>query len=216
MGPWMRALMRVVLVTAGCIAVMSGSELVMEGHPPSGRTILILTVTFFILIAAVVFPANRRMPRERPWIHYQFTIAQVAVPLFFAPWIGLGIIAVMDWHDGTPLLLSDFRGTVTFAVIFPVVSLALRARYVTLTPAGLIARGRGVRVIDWSDVRNVAVEKQYGMRTVVLSDVHGRRTRLGAPFSLLDRDFDAKVGVIRACWLGRYDWGRYPSAVIAR
>ena len=216
MAPWMRALLRVVLTVGGFDAAFVVADLVTEGHFPSGRAILIVSIVFVAVVAVAVIPSYRKMPRKRPWIHYQFTIAQVALPMFAAPWIGLGIIALMAWHDGIPVLPTDVRNTAIDAVFFPVASLAVRARSVTLTPAGLIVRGRGVRVIDWSDVRNVAVERQFGVRTVVIRDAHQRRTRLNAPSSLLDRDFDAKVEVIRACWLGQYDWGRYPSVVLAR
>ena len=71
-------------------------------------------------------------------------------------------------------------------------------------------------MIDWRDVTNVSVQRQLGTRLVVISDVHRRRTRLNAPWSLLDRDFDAKAEVIRKCWLGQYDWGHYPAVSVGR
>ena len=78
-------------------------------------------------------------------------------------------------------------------------------RAVTLTPTAVMAHNLRPRVIEWRDVANVAVE-ELGYRIVVIWDVRGGRFRLHVPYSSLDREFDAKLQVIRACWLGHYDW----------
>jgi hypothetical protein len=214
MAPWKRTLLRVVLVAAGCDAVFICSEVVQKGGLPRDRTILIFTVFFLVVAAVGVIPGNRRMPREGPTIHYQYNPLQATLPMLAGAWLALGIVAVIAWHEGYPLRAFEFRNFALFTLALPVMSLAFRPKYVTLTPTGLIARGPRTRVIDWRNVANVAVQKQYGWRMVIISDVRGRWTRLHAPWSFLDRDFDAKVRVIRACWLGQHDWSRLPGATV--
>jgi hypothetical protein len=65
-------------------------------------------------------------------------------------------------------------------------------------------------VIYWREIVDIAERKELG-RIVVVRDVRDRWTRLPAPSSFLDRDFDAKVQLIRACWHGQYDWSRHAA-----
>jgi len=83
---------------------------------------------------------------------------------------------------------------------------------VVVTPTAVMAHNLRSRVIEWRNVANVAVEKELGYRIVVTWDVHGRRIRLYAPYSSLDREFDAKLQAIRAGWLGQYDWSHYDGS----
>jgi hypothetical protein len=92
-------------------------------------------------------------------------------------------------------------GAMCFAALIFTMSLD-----VTLTPRGVIVRGAGGRLIDWSDITDVSVEKAFGNRRVVLTRTAGKRVRLHAPQSYLDRRFDEKFQAIHSCWLGQYPW----------
>jgi hypothetical protein len=98
-------------------------------------------------------------------------------------------------------------GGLVFLVAATLTSLILWPGHgITLTPdAAIIHQGR-VRVMDWRGVADISVEKEFGYRIVVIRGLDGQRLKLRAPTSFLDRRFDEKVKVIRACWHGQHTY----------
>lgn len=142
-------------------------------------------------------------------VHYRTTVLQTTFPIFVGGGVALGAVAVAAWHSGHPLLVSEARQFIGILLAVTLLNMIIRGTCVTLTPTAVMAHDLRTRVIEWRNVANVAVEKEFGYRIVVIWDVRGRRIRLHAPCSALDHEFDAKLQVIRACWFGQYDWSQY-------
>jgi hypothetical protein len=69
----------------------------------------------------------------------------------------------------------------------------------TLTTEHLVAHNIRRRTIPWSDVSHIRAETNLGQRTVVVTDVSGRETRLRAPTTgafAWDKRFDQKYVAI--------------------
>ena len=113
---------------------------------------------------------------------------------------------VMSWLSyGTPLSGSAFVRT--SMVLMNVLYLGLLARHrwfgVTLTPTEVIVHNFRRRTIPWTQIRGVQAEPFQSMKTVVLYDTTGRRTRLRAPitgFLSWDRHFEEKFHTIGSWW----------------
>ena len=74
----------------------------------------------------------------------------------------------------------------------------------TLTDKALLVHGLRQRVIPWSRVTAVQVERFVGAQRVVVYDVDGRRTRLRMPSSVAfgrDATFASKAAFIGHWWL---------------
>ncbi|MET8331637.1 hypothetical protein [Streptomyces sp. NPDC005181] len=86
---------------------------------------------------------------------------------------------------------------------------------VTLTESTAIVHNLRRRTIRWSNVQAIRVEPFQGIRTVVLYEASGRRTRLRAPitgFLNWDRGFEEKFHTIGRWWLEHRgpDWAPVP------
>jgi hypothetical protein len=65
-----------------------------------------------------------------------------------------------------------------------------------------VVHGAGRRTIRRADVASIGIETVAGVRSVVLREFSGKRTRLRAPNSMFDPDFDNKVRDIERWWHG--------------
>jgi hypothetical protein len=119
---------------------------------------------------------------------------------------------VLVWSDA---LLNDGRyggswRTALAGVVFCAMAAATWWIGTSLTHRGVVVHAVPTMVIPWDEVREIEVEYQLGIKTVVVH--HGtdtrRRTRLSAPTTgPLGRDdeFQDKVRVMRTFWAAHRD-----------
>ena len=110
--------------------------------------------------------------------------------------------------------LAVILGSLVVAAVLTALQYYLRAG-VLLTPAqlsrtGVLPRSRRRTALAWSEIQAIEVERRFGGRRLVLTDLLGRRTRLAAPrvgFLLWDLDFDRKATAVRRAWLANRGTG---------
>ncbi len=104
--------------------------------------------------------------------------------------------------------LSAGVGALAGAAVLTLLQYYLRAG-VLLTPeqlrrTGALPGSRRRTALAWSEIQTVEVERRFGGRRLVLTDLLGQRTRLAAPrvgFLLWDPNFDRKATAVRRAWL---------------
>ncbi|WP_063796039.1 hypothetical protein [Peterkaempfera griseoplana] len=111
-------------------------------------------------------------------------------------------------HHGIPP-----AGTAGVLVAMLVGTLLGRGQGVTLTHHALVVDNVRRRVIPWSGVQGILVDRALGQRTIVVCEAGGRRTRLPAPtggaFSW-DPRFEEKFHTIGRWWLDHRGPGWVP------
>jgi hypothetical protein len=140
-------------------------------------------------------------------IKYRLTPLQRIFPLLVGVLAAFAAADLATLVSSQPLSMGEIWGVLEgLGAMCLAVLIFTQSFDVTLTPQGVIVQGVGGRLMEWSDITDVSVEKAFGNRKVVLTRIAGKRVRLRAPQSYLDRHFDEKFQAIYACWLGQYPW----------
>ncbi|MEV0090124.1 hypothetical protein [Streptomyces sp. NPDC050738] len=138
-------------------------------------------------------------------IRFRPTNQQILLPaLILAAILASQSLLLLAPH-GTGLLttLRQILIPVLAAVLVLTVALNLWVG-VTLTPSAILVHSFRRRVIPLSDIRGIDIKTTLGTRTVMITEVSGRRTRLQAPVAgglAPDRRFEEKFHTIGQWWL---------------
>ncbi|MGW3628523.1 hypothetical protein [Streptomyces sp. NPDC000880] len=138
-------------------------------------------------------------------IRYRLTRLQRLLPMLPGSVI-MTVFLVLIWLDGGPV------GPPLAVVVLPFVLLiASRPFGVTLTQSAAVVHNLTRRTIPWANVQAIQIESYLGIRTVVIYEAGGRRTRLRAPitgFLSWDHTFGEKFHTIGGWWLDHRgpDW----------
>ncbi|WP_329119509.1 hypothetical protein [Streptomyces sp. NBC_01465] len=145
------------------------------------------------------------MGRTEERIRFRPTPQQILLPMLPALVVfGSQLLLLLTEHD------DGFGRTMreVLLVLIPVVFLAALPLNlwagVTLTPTEVLVHSIRRRTIPLSDIRGINIEARMGVKTVVITDLHGRRTRLRAPlhgFLSPDSHFEQKFHTIGQWWL---------------
>jgi hypothetical protein len=134
------------------------------------------------------------------YVRYRLTWVQRVFPVLLGGSVVFVIMGLMSAaghgtftaHEVRPLALGWLLGTVLLLIPW-------QRADVTLTPERVIIRARG-RTIEWRQVADITVEKSMESRAIILWYDNGGRTKLGAPLSFLDGEFDEKARTVTEYW----------------
>ena len=160
---------------------------------------------------------GKRRTKRNESIHgarYQLTRLQCTPPLLVC--LAAPLTAVIwEWDSG--------RG-ISFRLIFgiAVAGLGVVSRFrnprVRLMPGEMLVRGWSHRSIKWSAIQDIAVERYFGSKTIVVREEDGRTTRLPAPIGGLywDPRFNEKFQTISQWWIKHRgpDWAPVPVPLL--
>lgn len=146
---------------------------------------------------------RRSEGRGYPTVEFKQTIMQRIAPVL-GGLIGTGVVELLAAARGVSSAAPPafFLAGLT---IGSVVAAPFGGRFgVVLTPWTAEVNGLRRRVIWWPDVQMIRVERRTLMRTVVIYEYSGRRTRLRVPitgFLAWDGRFEEKYHAIGRWWL---------------
>ena len=144
-----------------------------------------------------------RKDRGYPTVHFKPTLTQRFAPaLGFVA--GMGTVELYFWLADRLFVPVALAGPLVGLLIATGANILIGSPGLVLTPWTAEVTKLRQRIVWWPDVREIRVERHQLMRTIVLYEHNGQRTRLRVPitgFLAWDRHFEEKYHTIGHWWL---------------